>query len=94
MHLWPSPFPLNKNLFAKVCLEFCLVSEPLEELIFNKLVELYGIKRAFQDGRTTHMLVFDQTCLQNSKKLEQIKRFKSVPKVVHLLWLVESISNS
>ena len=70
------------------------MSEPLEELIFNKLVELHGIKRAFQDGRTTHMLVFDPDNLQNSKKLEQIKRFKSSPKVVQLLWLVESIQHS
>ena len=64
-----------------MCVELALVEFELDKEIFGRLIKLYGFQRDFRDGKTTHLVLLSDKFSQ-SKKLQQIKRFKQPPEVV------------
>lgn len=95
LHLQPLPHKVPIPAFANVCVEFAMVENMLDALVFENLVRLFGIKKQWKDGKTTHLIVFAQENLEKSKKLSQIKEgnFKSPVDVIDSGWLFDSMNN-
>lgn len=93
LHLLPLPHRIPMPCFNNICVEFALVSDPIDALVFESLVKLFGIKKSWKDGKTTHLIVFATENLDKSVKLQQIKsgRFKSQIEVVDTNWLFDSM---
>jgi hypothetical protein len=48
----------------------CVTSQ-LDLLVFSQLIDLFGFKKGFKDGFTTHLVIFEQKEIGKSKKIEQ-----------------------
>ena len=77
LHLCPLPHKVPLRLFKTYCIELSNAGTELELLIFTELTKLYGFQKRWQDGLTTHLVVLNTEDLSRSKKLEQIKKFKT-----------------
>lgn len=69
LHLQPLPQRIPVANFASICVEFAMVSNELDLLVFENLVSLYGIKKQWKDGKTTHLIIFETENLEKSVKL-------------------------
>jgi hypothetical protein len=49
IYLCPTPQALPVRAFAGITIETCLVTNQLDELVYCKLIELYGFKRGFRE---------------------------------------------
>lgn len=85
------PHKVPIKAFGDYCVELSNASGALELLVFTHLVQLYGFKKRWQDGHTTHLVILNTENLERSKKLDQIKRFKQKPKCVNIDWLLDCL---
>lgn len=93
LHLCPLPHKVPIKAFGDHCVELSNAADELELLVFTQLVKLYGFKKRWQDGHTTHLVILDTGDLSRSKKLEQIKRFTKKPLVVDISWLLDCLEH-
>ena len=49
LYLCPLPQAIPVRIFSKIAIEFSLVTNELDELVFGELIKLYGIKRGFRE---------------------------------------------
>jgi len=73
-------------------IEFALVKEQLDRLIFENLVKYHGMKQGLVDGKTKHLVVIEEDLLHLSNKIRKvILEYKSPPKIVKIEWLIETL---
>lgn len=68
-----------------------MVANMIDALVFDSLVKLFGIKKQWKEGKTTHLIIFETENIQKSVKLTQIKenKFKTPIEVVDTNWLFD-----
>jgi len=49
LHLQPLPHKVPIPAFANVCVEFAMVENMLDALVFENLVRLFGIKKQWKE---------------------------------------------
>ena len=49
LHLQPLPHKIPVANFAKVCVEFAMVSNMIDALVFESLVKLFGFQKKWKE---------------------------------------------
>mmetsp|Transcript_5604 Transcript_5604/g.9649 ORF Transcript_5604/g.9649 Transcript_5604/m.9649 type:complete len:115 (+) Transcript_5604:853-1197(+) len=93
IHLNPLPHKVPVKGFEKACVDLTLVQNELDMHIFSSLIKMFGFQRKFEDGKTTHLIVFGED-YERSKKLQHIKSFKRKPMVVSMDWLFDCMETA
>lgn len=93
LHLLPLPHRVPIVDFKQICIEFAMLGNQLDALVFENLANLFGFKKAWKDGITTHLVLFETENLERSKKLQHLKenKFKNKVTVVDYGWLYDTM---
>ena len=82
LHLCPMPVNVPCNAFKHQVLQMALIDNEYDSLLFEELLKLYGVKKGFKEGLTTHLVLFATDKLERSKKLHAVRKWKQKPYVV------------